>query len=104
LGRIRQQDDADRLAEQVGALQDKVDNLELALEHSRDIGVAIGIIMATERLARDDAFGMLRTVSQHQNRKLFLVAAEVIETGTLPTLEKPQGEGWPAGCSGATPP
>jgi AmiR/NasT family two-component response regulator len=83
------QDEADQLAHQVSVLRDKVDNLEIALEHSRDIGVAMGIVMATEKVTRDCAFEMLRMVSQHQNRKLFLVADDVIETGTLPVAEKP---------------
>ena len=85
----RQQDEADQLAHQVSVLRDKVDNLEIALGHSRDIGVAMGIVMATEKVTRDCAFEMLRMVSQHQNRKLFLVADDVIETGTLPGAEKP---------------
>ena len=84
----RQQDEADQLAHQVTVLRDKVDNLEIALEHSRDVGVAMGIVMATEKVTRDCAFEMLRMVSQHQNRKLFLVADDVIETGTLPVGEK----------------
>ena len=42
------QDEADQLAHQVSVLRDKVDNLEIALGHSRDIGVAMGIVMATE--------------------------------------------------------
>ena len=83
------QDEADQNAHQVLVLRDKVDNLNIALQHSRDIGVAMGIVMATEKVSRDCAFEMLRMVSQHQNRKLYLVAFEVIETGTLPVAEKP---------------
>lgn len=85
----RQQDVDDDLAKQVALLRDKVHNLEIALEHSRDIGVAMGIVMATERVGRDCAFGMLSTASQNENRKLFVVAAEVIQTGTVPVSEKP---------------
>ena len=85
----RQQDEADQLAHQIVVLRDKVDNLEIALQHSRDIGVAMGIVMATEKVTRDCAFDRLRTVSQHQNRKLHLVADDVIETGTLPVAQKP---------------
>lgn len=84
----RRQDEADEFAHQIEVLQDQVDNLQIALENSRDIGVAMGILMATEKVTRDCAFDMLRMVSQHQNRKLFLVAADVIETGTLPVAEQ----------------
>ena len=74
----------DTLARQVTLLSDALMNLEQALEHSRDIGVAMGILMASEHVTRDCAWDMLRTVSQNQNRKLYLVAAEVVETGELP--------------------
>ena len=85
----RRQDEADQFAHQVAVLRTKVENLEIALEHSRDIGVAMGIVMATEKVTRDCAFDRLSTVSQHQNRKLHVVAAEVIESGTLPVAVKP---------------
>ena len=83
------QDGADQLAHQAAVLRDKVDNLEIALEHSRDIGIAMGIVMASEKVTRDRAFDMLRMVSQHQNRKLRLVADDVIDTGTLPVVQEP---------------
>ncbi|WP_185749126.1 ANTAR domain-containing protein [Humibacillus xanthopallidus] len=85
----RQQDADAQMAERVALLRNKVTNLELALEHSRDIGVAMGILMATEKVTRDCAFGMLSTISQNQNRKLYVVARQVIETGTMPVAEKP---------------
>ena len=85
----RRQDEADQLAHQIVVLRDKVDNLEIALAQSRDIGVAMGIVMATEKVTRDCAFDRLRTVSQNQNRKLHLVADDVIETGGLPVAENP---------------
>ncbi len=78
-----------QLAHKVILLCDKVLHLELALEHSRDIGVAMGMVMAQEKVTRQCAFDMLRMVSQHQNRKLYAVAFEVIETGTLPLAEEP---------------
>lgn len=59
-------------------------NLEIALESSRVIGMAMGIIMANRLCTADQAFDALRRVSQETNRKLRDVAQEVTETGTLP--------------------
>jgi AmiR/NasT family two-component response regulator len=59
-------------------------HLARTVEHARDIGIAMGIVMATEKLSRQGAFDRLRTVSQSQNRRVFLIAAEVIASGILP--------------------
>ena len=59
-----------------------------ALESNRDIGVAIGILMATKLVTKlvtqQEAFDALRITSQHTHRKLHLVALKVTETGELP--------------------
>ena len=59
-------------------------HLRAALETNRDIGVAIGILMATKLVTKQQAFDALRITSQHTHRKLHLVALDVIETGHLP--------------------
>lgn len=59
-------------------------NLEIALESSRVIGMAMGIIMANQLCTADQAFDALRRVSQETNRKLRDVALDVSETGALP--------------------
>jgi hypothetical protein len=59
-------------------------NFETALSSSRQIGTAIGILMAQRRITSDEAFTLLRTASQHLNRKLRDVAEEVERTGALP--------------------
>ena len=59
-------------------------NFEAALSSSRQIGTAIGIIMARRLVTSAEAFDLLRTASQALNRKLREVAAEVEETGELP--------------------
>jgi GAF domain-containing protein len=59
-------------------------HLRAALESNRDIGVAIGILMATKLITKQEAFDALRITSQHTHRKLHLVALEVAETGELP--------------------
>ena len=62
----------------------KTRNLLVALKSSREIGVAMGIIMAYEKVTRDQAFDLLRIASQHTHRKVADIAAEVAETGVLP--------------------
>jgi hypothetical protein len=61
-------------------------NLLVALKNSREIGVAMGIIMAYEKVTREQAFDLLRIASQHTHRKLADIAAEVADTGALPKL------------------
>jgi AmiR/NasT family two-component response regulator len=82
-------EERDELARQVTLLSDALMHMERALEHSRDIGVAMGIVMAQEQVTRECAWDMLRMVSQGQHRKLHLVAAEVVQTGELPLAQTP---------------
>lgn len=62
----------------------KAANLLVALETNREIGIAIGVIMARHQMTREQAFDLLRHASQRTNRKLADVAAEVAETGADP--------------------
>ncbi|HEY0167928.1 MAG TPA: GAF and ANTAR domain-containing protein [Jatrophihabitans sp.] len=62
-------------------------HLRAALESNRDIGIAIGILMATKLVTKQQAFDALRITSQHTHRKLHLVALEVAETGELPQFQ-----------------
>jgi GAF domain-containing protein len=66
----------------------KVHNLEIALRTSRDIGIAVGILMATQKVTADQAFDLLRIASQHTHRKLREIAAQVAETGELPSVPR----------------
>lgn len=68
---------------QATVARERVANLERALESNRQIGMAMGILMATHRITGDDAFALLRIASQNTNRKLAAVADEVIHTGLL---------------------
>lgn len=61
-----------------------VTNLGMALVTRRQIGTAIGILMASHQTTPDEAFAMLRSASQHLNRKLRDVAEDVELTGELP--------------------
>lgn len=63
---------------------DTVENLQKALHSNREIGIAVGIIMAHRKLSRDDAFNVLRVASQHSNRKLHHLAIEITDTGVVP--------------------
>lgn len=63
------------------------DNFESALSSSRQIGTAIGILMARQRVDSGGAFELLREASQHLNRKLRDIATEVAQTGELPEYE-----------------
>ncbi|NUQ32657.1 MAG: GAF and ANTAR domain-containing protein [Dermatophilaceae bacterium] len=62
---------------------DRADNLEIALQHSRTIGAAIGILTERLRIPPGQAFDLLRTASQRANRKISDLATELVETGTL---------------------
>jgi hypothetical protein len=63
--------------------QERVVNLERALESNRDIGVAIGVLMALHKVTREQAFDLLRMASQAKHRKVRDLAHDVAETGTL---------------------
>ena len=83
---------ADPVRAQVEALRaelaearQKIANLEIALESSREIGAAIGILMNQRQITVDEAFQLLRTKSQRTHRKLRDVASEVLYTGSLTT-------------------
>lgn len=71
--------------------QDQVMQLERALESNREIGVAMGILMAQQRWSQTEAFDRLVTSSQHLNRRLRDIAAEVARTRQLPPLGKRRG-------------
>ncbi|MFL6163734.1 MAG: ANTAR domain-containing protein [Jatrophihabitantaceae bacterium] len=62
------------------------ENLHTALDSSRRIGAAIGVLMAIHKVTEDQAFDLLRTASQLLHRKLRDIASEVVETGALPDL------------------
>lgn len=72
--------------------QHKARNLGRALKTSREIGIAIGVLMAQQKLTRDQAFDLLRIASQHTHRKLADIAAHVAETGALPTIPRQRSQ------------
>jgi len=68
------------------ARHDTANHLARALVSNREIGVAMGILMANGRLTESQAFDQLRTASQNVNRKLRDIAADVALTGRLPRI------------------
>jgi AmiR/NasT family two-component response regulator len=62
------------------------DSFERALESRDVIGQAKGILMEREGVTADEAFEMLRSSSQHLNKKLRDIAAMVVASvpGTRP--------------------
>lgn len=73
----------ERLADAAHHALDAAANLQTALRTSRQIGAAIGILMATHKITDDAAFDLMRTASQRTNRKLRDIAEEVMQTGWL---------------------
>jgi hypothetical protein len=65
---------------------DTANHLTRALETNREIGVAMGILMANGKLTGQQAFDQLRTASQNLNRKLRDIAADVTLTGAVPKI------------------
>ena len=65
-----------------------VDNLTAALATARQIGTAVGIIMARRRVPSEEAFALLRKTSMDLNRKVNDIAAEVELIGDLPVPER----------------
>ena len=78
---------ADILGSQVETALDRahareaVGRLQAGLASNRDIGVAIGLVMASRGLDREAAFDVLRDISVDSGRGLADVAADLIQVG-----------------------
>jgi transcriptional regulator with GAF, ATPase, and Fis domain len=75
------------LAVASAAAHERAENLEKALQSSREIGMAMGVLMANHKFSREQAFDLLRIASQHSHRKLSEIATVVADTGTLSVPE-----------------
>lgn len=60
------------------------------LESNREIGTAIGLLMAAHQITREEAFETLRRASSQLNRKLATIARELVERGPDPTPSAPR--------------
>lgn len=65
------------------AAHTQIGNLKIALESSREIGAAIGILMNRCQVSYQQGFDILREASQRTHRKLREVAADLVYTGSL---------------------
>ncbi|HET8767893.1 MAG TPA: GAF and ANTAR domain-containing protein [Pedococcus sp.] len=63
--------------------QEQIEHLERALHTSRHIGVALGVLVNARRISLDDAWDVLRKVSQDKNVKVSVLAERIISTGNL---------------------
>jgi GAF domain-containing protein len=68
----------------------RADSMAAALQSNRDIGAALGVLMARLLVTREQAFDLMRIASQRSNRKLRDIAQDVIDSGTLPIPEPPR--------------
>jgi AmiR/NasT family two-component response regulator len=73
------------MLQRLDAADTEAANLRRALDHSRDIGAAVGVLMALRKVTREEALDLLRRTSQDQNRKLSDLALDVLNTGELPS-------------------
>ncbi|HEY3408145.1 MAG TPA: ANTAR domain-containing protein [Propionicimonas sp.] len=63
--------------------QEHAAHLEEALRSARRIGAAMGIVMASRRVSEEVAFEVLKHASQRTNRKVRVLADELVATGDL---------------------
>jgi GAF domain-containing protein len=89
------------LAISAAAARERATQLQKALITNRNIGVAMGVLMATYKITRTQAFDLLRVASQNSNRKLADIALDVADTGTL---DLPGAAGTTAPGRGRKPP
>ena len=71
----------------------RAQNLVKALRSNRQIGVAMGVLMARHHLTADQAFDTLRMASQNTNRRMAEIALDVAETGEMPDRVINHGRG-----------
>lgn len=60
------------------------EQLAEGMASNREIGAAVGILMATHRIGQDEAFALLSTASQRLNRKLRDIAGGIVRGETQP--------------------
>jgi len=66
--------------------QEETAHLREALRTSRMIGSAVGIVMANRKVTAEAAFEILVKASKHTNRKLRIIAEDVVRTGDVSEL------------------
>ncbi len=59
--------------------REEAESLRQGLQSNREIGKAVGLLMAAHRVSADEAFAILKRTSQDLNMKLAQVAVQVVE-------------------------
>jgi two-component system, response regulator PdtaR len=67
-------------AKELQSLRTTGEQLQTALDQERAVSVAVGITMMQYRLARRDAFDLLRSTARRNNTRLAALAAEIVRT------------------------
>jgi hypothetical protein len=70
----------------VRTYRERAEHLPRALEISREIGVAVGPLMAQRRLTWERASDLLGIASQSTNHKRHDVGTDIADTGALPMV------------------
>lgn len=83
--------EVEQLRTRAEAADELAGNLQVALTSSREIGMAMGIVMERHKLSPDQAFELLSRISQQRQQRVRAVAAQIAETGLveLPTGHRP---------------
>jgi AmiR/NasT family two-component response regulator len=81
--------EVEELRARLATAEAKIANLQCALESSRIIGAAIGVLMTQHHVTYEGGFELLRAASQSLHRKLRDVAADVVYTGALELPTRP---------------
>jgi GAF domain-containing protein len=71
------------IAVRAASEHERAENLSHAVHSNRRIGMAVGIVMATDRVDEEEAFRRIAKVSQNTNRKVADVAEAVVRAGVL---------------------
>jgi GAF domain-containing protein len=61
----------------------RAETLRTALETNRSIGAAVGILVERHKVSPEQAFDLLKVVSQRSNRRLADLADELVRTGRV---------------------
>jgi AmiR/NasT family two-component response regulator len=69
-----------RRAQEIGQLRETGEHLATALNGSREISMAVGMLMMRDRIDRERAFDLLRTSARSQRRAVAEVAAELLDS------------------------
>ncbi len=75
---------------ELGRLKNTGLQLQTALNESREVSMAVGLIMERRRLNRQQAFEVLRTSARTQRRKIGEVAEEILSAAELLNVSKTQ--------------